>query len=175
MASDVTEQKKPRGSRGSYKRSISPRTLLALEALAEGAVETLSDAARVAGLTPRAMHYAVKKPNIREWLRDHVQSTFAAGQLAASRTMLGLLKSDNSMSAYRAAAWICGVNGIAPVDTRGPLVNINVGSDAAGFVIDLSENDPRPNVVRFPTGPVLDGECVDVTPVASEQDDDGAS
>jgi hypothetical protein len=169
MASDVTERK-PRGPRGSYKRSISPRCLAALEALSTGAAETLSDAAKIAGLTPRAMAYAVRKPNIREWLRDHVQATFAAGQLAASRAMMGLLRSDNSISAYRASAFILGVNGVQPVDTRGPLVSVSI--ESPGYVINLADDPRESNVMRFP---VLDGECVDVTPVASEQDDDGAN
>jgi hypothetical protein len=48
-----------------------------------------------------------------------------------------LLKSENSMSQFRAASWLMGVSGIAPVDTRGPLVNIGV--TGSGFVIDLRE------------------------------------
>ena len=119
---------------------MSPRLLRALEALASGGVDTLGQAAEVAGLTERAVRYAIKKENVRAWLREHVATTFAAGQLAASRTMLGLLQSENSMSQFRAAAWIFGVNGISPVDNRGSLVSLNMH---AGFLIDLRPDGER--------------------------------
>ena len=118
---------------------MSPRLLCALEALSSGAAYTLADAAKIAGLTERAIRYAIKKENVRAWLREHVATTFATGQLVASRTILGLLKSENSMSQFRAAAWIFGVNGISPVDNRGPLVSLNM--QARGYVIDL-RGDP---------------------------------
>jgi hypothetical protein len=117
---------------------ISPRLLLALEALGSGAADTVAEAADVAGLTERAIRYALKKDHVRSWLRQHVATTFAAGQLAASKTMMGLLKSENSMSQFRAAAWIFGVNGISPVDNRGPLVSLNV--QAGGYIIDLRDD-----------------------------------
>jgi hypothetical protein len=119
---------------------LSPRLLRALEALASGAAETLGQAAQISGLTERALRYSIAKPHVREWLRGHVVGTFSAGQLAASRTMMNLLRSENSMSQFRAASWVLGVNGVAPADTRGPLVSINAGS---GFVIDLRPNDER--------------------------------
>jgi hypothetical protein len=115
--------------------------LKALEALSSGAAETLSQAAQAAGLTERAVRYGLQKENVRAWLREHVQSTFSAGQLAASRTMLGLLRSENGMSQFRAASWIMGVNGVAPSDNRGPLVQIGISN--AGYIMDLRPAEER--------------------------------
>src|SRR3954467_9980244 len=99
---------------------MSKKLLLALEALGSGAADTLAQAAEIGSLTERGLRYALKKENVRMWLREHVVTSFSAGQLAASRTMLGLLRSNNSMTQYRAATWLMGVNGVAPVDNRGP-------------------------------------------------------
>jgi hypothetical protein len=129
---EMSDVMQPTRQRGSYR--ISPRMLKALEALSSGAADTLSQAAEIAGITERAVRYGLQKENVRAWLRAHVQSTFSAGQVAASRTMLSLLRSENGMSQFRAAAWIMGVNGVAPTDSRGPLVQI--GIHQAGYIID---------------------------------------
>jgi hypothetical protein len=134
-----------KAKRGGKQYRISARMMRALETLSSGAATTLGEAAEIAGLTERAVRYAIKKENVRAWLREHVQSTFAAGQLAASRTMLGLLRSENSMSQFRAAAWVMGVNGVAPVDNRGPLVNVNLAP--AGYVIDTRRRDRQGNLL----------------------------
>ena len=115
---------------------MSPRLLRALETLASGGVETLGQAAEIAG----AVRYAIKKENVRAWLREHVATTFATGQLAASRTMLGLLRSENSMSQFRAAAWIFGINGVSPIDNRGPLVSLNMHG---GYLVNLRPDSER--------------------------------
>ena len=120
---------------------MSARLLRALEALASGGVDTLGQAAEIAGMSERAVRYAIKKENVRAWLREHVATTFATGQLAASRTMLGLLRSENSMSQFRAAAWIFGVNGVSPIDNRGPLVSLNM--HGSGYLVDLRPKDER--------------------------------
>jgi hypothetical protein len=117
---------------------LSKRLLIALEALSNGSAESLSQAAQISGLTERAIRYSLAKPHIRSWIRQNVSSTLAGGQLLATKTLLGLLKGSNEMSKFRIASWIMGVNGVAPVDNRGPLVNIDMRS---GFQIDLREPD----------------------------------
>jgi hypothetical protein len=122
---------------------------------ADGSATTLGEAAQLAGMTERAIRYGLKKENIRDWLREHVRSTLSAGAVSAARTMLSLLRSENSMSQFRAAAWIAGLNGIAPVDNRGPLVNVNVG---AGYVLDL-----RPPAERG--GPISKEDAAQLSPI----------
>ena len=140
--------KRPR--KGAYK--ISKTMQVALEALASGAASNLREAGEISGLTERALQYAVAKENVRDWLRAHVRSTLALGQLPAARTMLGLLKSDNSMSQYRAAAWLMAVNGFAPPERPAIAVQTNV---SVGYVVDLSGGSDLP---RPAGGPVIEHE-----------------
>ena len=73
---------------------------------------------------------------------QHIASALALGQIPAMRTMLSLLSSSNEMSKFRWAAWLMQANGVGPVETRGPLVNIEIGGQAAGFILDLREKIP---------------------------------
>jgi hypothetical protein len=127
------QTEKPR-RKGPYK--LSRRLLVALEALSNGSAESLSQAAEISGLTERAIRYSLAKEHVRAWIRQNVSSTLASAQLLATKTMLGLLRSSNEMSKFRSAAWVMGVNGVAPVDNRGPLVSIDM---RGGFQIDLRE------------------------------------
>ena len=135
MRSDLVKGSKKR--RGPYR--IGQRTQLALEALCGGQAETVAQAAAVAGLTSRALYIALKKDHVRVWLRERVAAMFGAGQVLAARKMFDLLKSDNSMTAFRASQFILGTNGIAPVQERAPLVNVNIGTPA-GYVINLGSH-----------------------------------
>jgi len=152
MLGELVERRK----RGPYRRKVSDRTQLALEALCDGAADTVAQAATIAGITSRALHMALKKDHVRAWLRERIGSMFGAGQAVAARRMFALLKSDNSMSAYRASAFILGVAGVQPVQEKQPLVNINMGVQA-GYVIDLSGGrSDGPSPPPKAAGPVLD-------------------
>lgn len=134
----VDEVKQP-AKRGHYR--LSDRMLLALQSLAEGRAESVAKAAQLAGLTERSIYYSLKKEPAKEWLRAHIATALQLGQIPAMKTMLSLLRSSNEMSKYRSAAWLMQANGVGPVETRSPLVNIAIGAPAAGWVIDLSEPD----------------------------------
>jgi hypothetical protein len=129
--------KRPR-RKGSYK--ISGRMLVALEALASGGASSLREAAEVSGLTERALQYAVRKESVRSWLREHVRTQLALGQLPAVKTMLSLLRSENSMSQFRSASWLMAVNGVAPPSA--PTVAVNIGP-ATGYLVDLRKDADR--------------------------------
>jgi hypothetical protein len=171
MVDETKAEERRRGPRGPYRRRLSQKLELALEAIASRKVATLAEAAELSGQTARNLTYAMHKPHVKAWLRERVASLLGLGQTAAAETMLSLLRSENSMTQFRSASWLLGLAGFAPADTRGPMVSINVDA-SPGYIIDLSSDNPRPspdgNVVRFPAGPVIDGECEDVTPVASE-------
>jgi hypothetical protein len=138
MSGQLVDGKKRRGPK------ISARLELALESLCDGSSDTVPQAAAVGSLTPRAMHYALRKDHVRAWLRERVAGMLSTGQVAAAKTLLDLLKAKNSMTQLRAATHILAINGVQPADNRQPL-SVSVGLQA-GFVIKLEVpvGAPRP-------------------------------
>jgi hypothetical protein len=176
------EQPREKKRRGNY--GISPRLAKTLVLLASGEAKTQVDACEVTGLTTRALQKALRRPNVKQYMIDHIQSTLAIGATRAANKMCALLDSDNSMVSFRAAAYTLATGaGVAPPERPGTTVNI-LNAGAAGYLIDLRDDheSPADGVTHLSLGPaggvlegprvlppLIEGEAKDVTPVVPLQ------
>jgi hypothetical protein len=157
---------------------ISPRLARTLVLLASGEQKTQIAACAVTGLTTRALQKALRRPNVKQYMIDHIQATLAISATRAATKMRELLDSENGMVSFRAAAYSLATGaGIAPPERPSTTVNI-LNAGGAGYVLDLRDEDERADVVthvslnaaggvlgvRQPLAPPMK----DATPVASE-------
>ena len=131
----------PASSRGNYR--VGARLQRALLLLASGEAKTQDAACATAGLTPRALQKALKRPNVQSWMREQIMTSLGLSAMRASRRMDELLRSPNEMVSFRSAAYSLAVGAnIAPPERSN--VAVNVALDVrAGFVIDISEPDEQ--------------------------------
>jgi hypothetical protein len=125
-------------SRGHYQ--ISARLQRALMLLASGKAKTQHEACKGAGLTPRALQLAMKRPTVQAYMRGAIIESLGISAMRAAKRIDDLLYSDNEMVSFQASryALATGAN-IQPSSAPSTQVNIGIGGDLrAGYIIDLS-------------------------------------
>jgi hypothetical protein len=121
--------------RGHYQ--VSARLAKVLTLLASGEAKTQVEACAAAGLSPRALQKAMKRPNVRAYLQEVVTRSLGLTAARAAKRMDELLHSTNEMVSFQASRFALGAGaGVTMPERSGPLVNIQMGS---GFQIDLRE------------------------------------
>jgi hypothetical protein len=122
-------------------RRISKKVRAAIDAMVSGECKKITDAAAKVGLARESLSRALSTPHVAEHLRQKVLRHLAIAAAHAGATKVDLLDSDNEMVRDRSSTFVLGVAGIAPATTPGLAVNIEI---KAGYVIDLTDHDPRP-------------------------------
>ena len=139
-------------SRGHYQ--ISARLQRALLALASGRAKTQHEACKEAGMTPRALQLALRRPNVQVYMREMIIESVGISAMRAAKRMDELLHSGNEMVSFQASryALATGAN-IQPPSAPSTQVNIGIEGDLkAGYVIDLSGPDASSSTL----GPVIE-------------------
>ena len=141
-------------SRGHYQ--ISARLQRALMLLASGKAKTQHEACKEAGLTPRALQLAMKRPTVQAFMREAIIELLGISAMRAAKRIDDLLYSNNEMVSFQASryALATGAN-IQPPSAPSTHVNIGIGGDLkAGYIIDLSVPEASPSAL----GPVIEHE-----------------
>jgi phage terminase small subunit len=120
-------------------RRITAKVRRGIDALVNGDVKTITEAAEKAGLARESLTRVLAQPHVSEHLRQRVMKTLAIQAARAGAVKGELLESANEMVRDRASSFVLGLAGIQPATT--PSVNINL-EVKAGYVIDLSDDPP---------------------------------
>jgi hypothetical protein len=152
---------------------VSPRLQHTLEALATGRAKTIVEAAGLAGLTREAVSQALRKLDVKTYMRETIMETLGIGATRASRRMVELLEADNSLVQFNASRFLLGTGARVTMPSP-PSTTVNVGimTEKAGFVIDLSErNEERRFVVSPADDPrVIEGSAEEIPAVEPDRE-----
>jgi hypothetical protein len=129
------------GGNRAVQRRISKRVNAAIDLLVSGDVKTIKEAAEKVGMARESLSRALSTAYIAEHLRTKVLKSLAMAAARAGAVKVDLLDSDNAIARDKASSFVLGLAGIQPATI--PSVNLNIEMKA-GFVIDLSEDDPLP-------------------------------
>ena len=124
-------------------RPISKKVKAAIDAMVAGEAKTVTDAAKVAGLSREHLSRELGKPHIAEALRNKVLRNLAISAARAGAVKSELLDSPNEMVRDRASTFVLGLAGIttesapaAPASGRTP-----------GICIQIISRDPTPPMI----------------------------
>jgi hypothetical protein len=135
-------------------RKPPPKVARAIEALVTGQARTITAAAKKVGLSRERLSRAFSEPHNRQALRERVDREVALSSGRAAARLTKLIDSGSERVAFEATRFSLGVAGIKPAaDTT---VNIGVGTQLAGYVIDLSGRKPGVKVIERDGGAVID-------------------
>jgi hypothetical protein len=129
----------PPAGEGPPKR-ISKKVRTGINALVSGDCKTIAEAAAKAGIARESLSRALSVPHVARHLHERVSRHLAIMAARAGAVKGELLDSDNEMVRDRSSSFVLGLAGIAPATTPGVAVNLEI---KAGYVIDLSDHDPR--------------------------------
>jgi phage terminase small subunit len=118
--------------------------------LATGKCKTQTEAAVAVGTTRETLCRNLAKPHILEFMRQRAMRTIAMAAGRAAEVKAELLDCADNMVRDRSSTFILGVAGIKPDTSPGLAVNIEI---KAGYVIDLTDRDPRPGDDKVATSP----------------------
>ena len=123
------------------RRPISKKVTRAIDLMITSKAKNITEAAEQVGIARETLSRNLSRPDVAEHMRTKVlrSLTMAAGR--ASAVKVDLMDSDNAIVRERATSFVLGLIGIAP--QQGPAVSINL-EIKAGYVIDLSDERPRP-------------------------------
>ena len=137
---NITEQKQVNH------RPISRRIKAACDALVNGDVKTIGQAAAKANLSREHLSRELSKPHIAAYLHQKACRVLAIGASRAAAVKMELLDGGSEHVRNDASTFVLGLAGIKPKADAQVSVNIDI---KAGYVIDLT--DARP------VGPIVDG------------------
>ena len=120
---------------------ITDKVRRGIAALVSGECKNPTDAARKVGLAPESMLRALAKPHVIQHLQTQTRRRLDILAARAGAVKGELLDSDNEMVRDRSSSFVLGLAGIQPATTPGVALNIEI---KAGYVIDLTDHDPRP-------------------------------
>jgi hypothetical protein len=127
-------------------RRVSKRVRAACDALVNGDVKTIKEAAELVGLARESLSRALSTPHVAEHLRAKVLKSLAMAAARAGAVKVDLMDSDNAIARDRASSFVLGLAGIQPASN--PTVSLNIEMKA-GYVIDLSDDPPQPLALRI--------------------------
>jgi hypothetical protein len=120
---------------------ITDKVRRGIAALVSGECKNPTDAARKVGLAPESMSRALAKPHVLQHLQTQTRRRLEILAARAGFVKGELLDSDNQMVADRASSFILGLANIVPASSAGGVaLNLEI---KAGYVIDLTDRDPR--------------------------------
>jgi hypothetical protein len=159
---DLTTQPPERGKRGEYR--VSPKVRRAIEAMASGEAKTQQAAAEMAGMTPRALSQALKRPAVDAYRVEMAKHTLRTAVPRAARRMVDLMDQDsNQLVALRASTFTLAAGAAIMPPQTAPNIHIN-NNVSVGYVLDLRSDEQIARDAAAGRGPVIDAEAVDVTP-----------
>jgi hypothetical protein len=133
-------------------------------------------AAVKAGLSTRSMRLALKRPHVLKYLRAERGVLMAQASASTFHRLNELMRQDENRGAAVAAART--IEGMTNEAIGGPRTIGISGGPRAGYLIDLSSDEPSPGVViqiiNAPAQPHIPGEdAIDVTPNEPEDEPTG--
>jgi hypothetical protein len=134
----------PQGSAKPKQQRISKKILKSIELLATGECKTQKAAAERANVHPSWLCTQLAKENVRAVMRERMTRGISQAGLRAAARMIELVDAESEKVSHSAAAFILGVEGLAPKQHGGITINNN-NVQAAGYVIKLrAEDDSAP-------------------------------
>ena len=121
-------------------RRISKKVRAAIDAMVNGEVKKICEAAEKVGLARESLSRALSTPHVAEHLRQKVLRRLAIAAARAGATKVELLDSESEIVRDRASTFVLGLADIAPAS--GPSLSLNI-EVKAGYVIDLREPEDR--------------------------------
>jgi hypothetical protein len=106
----VVDEKAEGKRRGHYQ--VSARLAKVLTLLASGEAKTQVEACEAAGMTPRALQLAMKKPSVRAYLQQVVMTSLGLSAAKAAKRMDELLHSSNEMVSFNASRFALGAGAV---------------------------------------------------------------
>jgi hypothetical protein len=133
-------------------RPIPRRLVQVIDALLDGTCKSQRAACERFNLSESYVSRSLKKDKIRAFVTRRTRETIAASQLPATATVLRLLENARSEHVqFDAAKHMMALNGYH-ANPSAPGVNINIGGDRPGYIIQLGNRDAE----------VFEGEMSDV-------------
>jgi hypothetical protein len=121
-------------------KRISTKVRAAIEAMVNGEVKTIADAARSAGLCREHLSRELSKPHIAEHMRQRVVRSLSVASARAGAVKVALLDGASEHVRDNASTFVLGLAGIKP--ETAPTISLNIAVKA-GYVIDLSDDPPK--------------------------------
>jgi hypothetical protein len=126
------------------KQRVSKKILQAIELLATGECKTQRAAAERVNITHEWLCKQLAKDNIRTILKQRMSATIlTAGPRAAAR-MVELIDAESEKVSREAAAFILGVEGVAPSKDTSITINNN---SISGYIIEIVRPDEAPTPI----------------------------
>jgi hypothetical protein len=126
----------PQGSAKPTKHRISRKVMQAIELLATGECKTQKAAAARVNITPEWLCKQLAREQVTAVMRERMTRGISVAGLRAATRMAELIDAESEKVSHSAAAFILGVEGLAPKQHGGITINNNV--QAAGYVINLA-------------------------------------
>jgi hypothetical protein len=134
----------PQGSAKPTKHRISRKVMQAIELLATGECKTQKAAAARVNITPEWLCKQLAREQVTAVMRERMTRGISVAGLRAATRMAELIDAESEKVSHSAAAFILGVEGLAPKQGGGITINNN-NVQAAGYVIKLrAEDDSAP-------------------------------
>ena len=136
-------------------RKPPPRVRAAIEALVTGQCRTKKAAAARAGISREYFSRSFQNPAVVQYAQEASRRAAAMGLMRAVAVLDELLDSRSERVRLETAKHLAGIGGIKPASEP---VNVSVGVQVAGYVIDLrerSDHSPLPKLTIDGAGAVV--------------------
>lgn len=149
------------GAKAAKPRRLSKKLSAAIDAFFDGTGKTITEAAAVAGIARETLSRAMKRPDVREEIRERTEQLLQGKTLARAAGKLGqLLDAQSESVQFRATELALELNGFAA--KNGAVVSNTVN---IGWTIDLRTDSSKPGLLigdaGAPGAMIIDAEAVD--------------
>jgi hypothetical protein len=134
------------------------RVKRACELLVSGEVKTIKSAAEHVNLSREHLGKMLAKPHVQAFFDRATRQTIARAKMRAGARLVQLIDAESEHVSKDAAIHVLRIEGIAPPESGGTQVNVNV---SPGYIIDLSD------------GPVIEHQVPDAGKPMIGRDDVG--
>jgi hypothetical protein len=126
---------------------IPPHVAQGIAAMLDGRATTITQAAKLAGMSKGAFGEALKRPAIRAFYERETGTALHRAQMRAAAKMVGLIEAPSSKVSFEAAKHVLATAGHGPAER--PLAQISIDIKA-GYILDLRDpnQEEAPRVIE---------------------------